>query len=395
MILILINLALISLFLFWLFLLVFQRKIPRKSFHPDVSIIAAVYNEKETLPRFLESLEKAGYPGNMEIIIVDDGSTDGSTDGLKASAIIIKTKHRGKCHALNTGLRKAKYDVLLVADADIVVPPGAIEKVVAPLSGKKVGLVSGKVNVFRRGILSWFQRVEYAMTSALLHAHSSFGISLPFVYGAFTAIQKKALEDIGGFQCGTLIEDSDTYVSLLEAGYKIVGSEAVVLTEPAAGFRELFLQRLRWMKGGIQLFFKHWRSFFRGGSLTYMLALFILWPIGTFVTLALNVPEFLKWWQWVPSFFVPYTVNWVTFIGPWVNLFNLPSWGFPIEGTTGILIGVFSSLTVLASQVRENKEFGFGELIAFICFPLYAWVFMGLVGLFAVFGFIIDVFRGH
>ena len=92
------------------------------------SAIVPVYNGAHCLPRCLESLRKQTHP-RVEIVVVDDGSTDGTPDLVKAPARLLSTGgRRGAGAARNVGARAASGEVLFFTDADVVAPPEWIEK---------------------------------------------------------------------------------------------------------------------------------------------------------------------------------------------------------------------------------------------------------------------------
>ncbi|MBI4099939.1 glycosyltransferase family 2 protein [Candidatus Microgenomates bacterium] len=103
-----------------------------------VSVIIPVYNEEKYLAGCLESLKKQTVVKDMEVIVVDDGSTDGS----KALATLHQG-HQGPGAARNLGAKNARGEILVFADADMEFDPDFIEKLIAPiLVGKTIGTFS-------------------------------------------------------------------------------------------------------------------------------------------------------------------------------------------------------------------------------------------------------------
>ncbi len=100
-----------------------------------VSVIIPVYNEIAVIENCLESLKKQTVP--LEIIVVDDGSTDGSE-----KFATLKQKHLGPGAARNFGASKATGDILVFVDADMEFEPDFIEKLVAPIGSKIIGTYS-------------------------------------------------------------------------------------------------------------------------------------------------------------------------------------------------------------------------------------------------------------
>ena len=104
----------------------------------EVSIIIPAYNEKEGIARVIELLRslKERYGHLWEIIVVDDGSTDGTPEMVKKFEDVILIQHplnRGYGAAIKTGIRHAKYNTLVISDADGTYPINDIPKLITQL----------------------------------------------------------------------------------------------------------------------------------------------------------------------------------------------------------------------------------------------------------------------
>lgn len=112
-------------------------KLPALPPNPRVSIIVPIYNEVELLPIVLEKLRE--LPIDYELILVDDGSKDGTVELLKTQLALPQTKtlfhgvNIGKGAAIVTGLKEATGDIVIVQDADLEYDPQDILKVIAPI----------------------------------------------------------------------------------------------------------------------------------------------------------------------------------------------------------------------------------------------------------------------
>ena len=103
-----------------------------------VSAIVPVYNGAHCLPRCLESLRKQTHP-RVEIIVVDDGSTDGTPNLVQAPVRLLATGGRkGAGAARNVGAKAATGEVLFFTDSDVVAPPDWIEKALKARAEKGV-----------------------------------------------------------------------------------------------------------------------------------------------------------------------------------------------------------------------------------------------------------------
>lgn len=104
----------------------------------EVSVIIPAYNEKEGIARVIESLRllKEKHGPLWEIIVVDDGSTDGTPEIVRNLEDVILLQHpfnRGYGAAIKTGIRHAKYNTLIISDADGTYPINDIPKLIAQL----------------------------------------------------------------------------------------------------------------------------------------------------------------------------------------------------------------------------------------------------------------------
>lgn len=117
-----------------------------------VSIIIPVYNEKETLLEIIKRVEGADVLGlEKEIILVDDGSTDGTRDILKTlenkHRVIYHQKNQGKGRALINGFKAASGDIVLIQDADLEYNPQNYPQLLLPILENKTDIVYGSRNL--------------------------------------------------------------------------------------------------------------------------------------------------------------------------------------------------------------------------------------------------------
>lgn len=132
-----------------------------------VSIIVPGYNEEITAPKTVENLLLSTYP-DIEIVFVDDGSKDNTYSKVSElygghSKVKVLTKpNGGKASALNYGISQASGEILVCIDADTVLHPEAITRMVAYFSNPEVAAVAGNVKVGnRKNLLTRWQSIEY------------------------------------------------------------------------------------------------------------------------------------------------------------------------------------------------------------------------------------------
>lgn len=106
---------------------------------PLLSVIIPAYNEEEDIVKCLKSLENQSYK-NFEIIVVDDGSIDKTTEIVKKfqKARLLKQKHKGPGEARNFGARLSKGKILIFVDADMTFNKDYLKNLIAPLKNKKI-----------------------------------------------------------------------------------------------------------------------------------------------------------------------------------------------------------------------------------------------------------------
>ena len=118
---------------------------------PTLSLVMPVYNEGETLATMLQKLGKVSMPVPWELIVVDDGSTDGATDrierdwlpGAERVVVVRARSNRGKGSALRKGFSLARGDILGVQDADLEYDPEEIPQLLAPILDDRAEVVFG------------------------------------------------------------------------------------------------------------------------------------------------------------------------------------------------------------------------------------------------------------
>ncbi|MDX2968765.1 bifunctional polysaccharide deacetylase/glycosyltransferase family 2 protein [Kribbella solani] len=256
-----------------------------------VSVIVPAYNESAGIEAAIRSLVASDHP--LEVIVVDDGSTDGTADLVEALRIpgvrVIRQPNAGKPVALNTGLRAARYELIVMVDGDTVFEPDAVRKLIQPFGHPGVGAVSGNAKVGNRGgLIGRWQHIEYVIGFNLDRRLFDLAECMPTVPGAVGGFRRTALERIGGLSDVTLAEDTDLTMALCRDGWRVVYEEsAVAWTEAPASLGALWRQRYRWCYGTLQAMWKHRGALIQRGSagkfgrrgLTYLMLFQVLLPL--------------------------------------------------------------------------------------------------------------------
>ena len=241
-------------------------------FTEPVSVLVPAYNEAVGIEAAVRSLSDSDYPGGLEILVIDDGSSDGTADIVRALELarvrVISQPNAGKAAALRTGTELASHDILVMLDGDTVFEPQTIRHLVQAMGNPRVGAVSGNVKVGnRKGLLGRWQHLEYVVGFNLDRRLLDVLRCITCVPGAVGAFRRKALEDAGGMSTDTLAEDTDATVGILRAGWLVVHEErARAWTEAPSSLGDLWKQRYRWAYGTMQVIWKHRAAMVESGS---------------------------------------------------------------------------------------------------------------------------------
>jgi cellulose synthase/poly-beta-1,6-N-acetylglucosamine synthase-like glycosyltransferase/peptidoglycan/xylan/chitin deacetylase (PgdA/CDA1 family) len=256
-----------------------------------VTVIVPAYNESAGIEAAVRSLVASDHP--VEVIVVDDGSSDGTADLVESLRLpgvqAIRQPNAGKPAALNTGLLAASYELVVMVDGDTVFEPDAVRWIVQPFADSAVGAVSGNAKVGNRGgLLGRWQHIEYVVGFNLDRRLFDLAGGMPTVPGAVGAFRRSALQRIGGLSDVTLAEDTDLTMALCRDGWRVVYEErAVAWTEAPASIGALWRQRYRWCYGTLQAMWKHRGAWIQRGQsgklgrrgLTYLMLFQVLLPL--------------------------------------------------------------------------------------------------------------------
>jgi cellulose synthase/poly-beta-1,6-N-acetylglucosamine synthase-like glycosyltransferase/peptidoglycan/xylan/chitin deacetylase (PgdA/CDA1 family)/spore germination protein YaaH len=232
---------------------------------PSVSVLIAAYNEAKVVKRTLRSVLSTDYPGNLEVLVVDDGSID---DTYAAAMRVVEEDSRvrvlqqvngGKSAALRRAVEAARHEVVIFLDADTLFERATIRKLVDELADPRVVAVSGNARVGNRvNFVTRCQALEYICGFNLDRRAYTRWNCVTVVPGAISAFRREVILRAGGFSHDTLAEDTDLTLTLHRLGYRIsFAPEAIAWTEAPETWRALAKQRVRWAFGTMQCLWKH------------------------------------------------------------------------------------------------------------------------------------------
>ncbi|MBI5622241.1 MAG: glycosyltransferase family 2 protein [Elusimicrobia bacterium] len=278
---------------------------------PAITVLVPAHNEAVGICTTVNNLLHADFM-RFEVIVINDGSTDGTIDVLKKTfrltpdklpaesalptetvravyhsatnhnLIVIDKRNGGKSDALNAGLNLARYPYFCTVDADAMLEPDALQRVIRPVveSPVRVIAVGGIVRIangcrIEKGRvaevdLPWaplpiFQIVEYFRAFLCGRTGLSHINALMIISGAFGLFERSLVMEIGGYKVGTVGEDMDLVTRLhdlmVKKGERDYGIEfvpdPVCWTESPTSLRVLTRQRRRWQKGLLEVLADH------------------------------------------------------------------------------------------------------------------------------------------
>ena len=238
-----------------------ERKIPGS---PKVSLIFPAYNEGKFIQKTIEQGLKQDYKGEIEIVIVDDGSTDRTFEiannfveqyqSEKIPAATIKIykheKNLGKPAALNTGFQKATGEISIFSDSDSYLASDLVNKMVPHFDNPQIGMVAGMVIIDNEvNLLTKMQQIEYLYNQEIVRFCQETHKGVLICPGAATAVRTHIARDIPSTE-RTVTEDADFTFEVAKAGWKIGQEpEAITWTDAPENWKELINQRKLWLNG--------------------------------------------------------------------------------------------------------------------------------------------------
>lgn len=204
--------------------------------NPKISIIIPAYNSEKTISQTITAVLKQDFPGGIEVIVVDDGSIDGTADIIKSfgeqSGIkYISQENNGPAAARNRGVQEASGEFVFFTDADCIPHRDWVNKMMPHFvreASDKIAVVAGSY-----GIANPESLLARCIHKEILYRHHHLMPDFPRVFGSYNfCVRKKIFNKVGGFNAGyrhASGEDNDLSYKILSAGYKIYfEKEAVV-----------------------------------------------------------------------------------------------------------------------------------------------------------------------
>lgn len=273
--------------------LAFDRRPVRKrlAHYPGVTILVAAYNEAAAIRDTLTSLSRQDYPGQLEILVLNDGSTDDTVAIANQALTELDIPDRfqirvldypvnaGKAAVLNRGLAVARYDLVATIDGDSWIREDGVTQIVERMltDPPNTAAVAGAVMVrnSRHNFLTRGQEWDYFHGIAAVKRMQSMYHGTLVAQGAFSLYSRDALNTVGGWpEC--VGEDIVVSWALLNEGHRIgYAEDALAFTNVPTKLKQFSLQRKRWSRGLIEAFKAYPNLLFKPRLTT----LFIWWNL--------------------------------------------------------------------------------------------------------------------
>ena len=246
-------------------------------FCPRVAVLIPAYNEESVIVRTIRSVLNSDYK-NLRVIVIDDGSRDRTAEvaagayaqEIAAGRLQVLTKpNEGKAAALNYALERISEEVYIGIDADTVIAPDAISKLVPHFEDPGIGAIAGNAKVGNRvNLWTRWQALEDITSQNFERRALNLFHVITVVPGAIGAWRTAPVKAAGGYPLNTVAEDADLTMSLLESGWKVdYEDRALAYTEAPINASGLMRQRFRWSFGTLQAVWKHRAAFVRNKAM--------------------------------------------------------------------------------------------------------------------------------
>ena len=247
----------------------FSKKI---KYYPKITIVIPVWNEGsangERIRKTISSLFNADYPKDkLEIIIVDDGSTDNSLKIAKeyiskGVRVLSNKKSLGKTLAVNKGMKFATGELVAALDADSFIMPDVLKKMIPAFNNPNVMAAIPSIKIWKpKSLLQKIQFVEFLSAVFVRHLQSQLG-AVHLAPGAFTLVRKSFLDKYGRLDYKTMVEDLELSLRIQSHNYLIETIvDANVYTSGVKTFKAFERQRLRWFIGFLMQIWDYRRLF--------------------------------------------------------------------------------------------------------------------------------------
>lgn len=343
------------------------------------SVIVPAYNEEKTIVAKIENLLEQNY-SNMEIIIMDDGSSDSTKTvvqkylkqkNLSLKVVFISMPNRqGKPSVINEAIKHCTGDIVVITDADTLLKKNEIKQFLERFDDPKIGAICGRLMMSNYHNSSSSNIEEsYRDVFDVIRLGESVLDSTPVFNGALIALRKGLFTPL---KADTLADDTELSFKVRKQGFNTVfDPNTIVYTDTPESFKDRTTQKIRRAQGIIQSFYWHKDMLFSGKFGKFGTFIF---PCEFFMHILSPIFAAL---MTVLLFYIFFTTSALYVILP-ISL-----------GVIMIVFGLFG-MELIFSKTRKNGSDGGSNVIIRII-KLFATflehqVFLGVALLFLLFG---------
>ncbi|MCC8400391.1 glycosyltransferase [Paraburkholderia sp. MMS20-SJTN17] len=251
---------------------------------PGISVLVAAYNEEANIAQTIESIARQAYAGALQVIVINDGSSDGTAAELDRLdypwlEVVHLPKNMGKARALNEGLKRVRHTLTVTVDGDSYLYRNALQNLTRRYVNDppNTRAVAGAVLVrnSRANLVTRIQEWDYFHGIAATKRIQSLYQGTLVAQGAFSVYDTDVLRQVGGWP-HSVGEDIVLTWAILKAGYRVGFAEnACLFTNAPTTLRQFIRQRQRWSRGLMEAFKEHWQLLFK----PRMTTVFIWWNL--------------------------------------------------------------------------------------------------------------------
>jgi len=243
----------------WLRSRLFPRPAMRGVFEPFASVLMVVRNEEHVLPKKLENLLGLDYPEDrLEVVVVSDGSTDGTDRLLHERAsdprirVVLNQLSRGKASGLNDGIEIAQGEVVVFTDARQVIERGAMRTLLSNFADPEVGCASGELMLGDPASAESGRGMGlYWLIEKKIREWEAISASVVGATGAFYAVRRELLVPVPP---DAILDDVYTPMHVVKQGKRVIfDPQARAWDAPDLGSGREFARKVRTLGGNYQL----------------------------------------------------------------------------------------------------------------------------------------------